>query len=194
MRGDETIFVDFSEPSTCAIQLKWADRTVHLPLIQFYDGRYWQKLNVSNDHFPTGRELHLKIKVKNNVSNLNLEKKQNPCLTNFDNCRIELHSLPHGCEQPAAPLNGHVTWVEGEATATFTCERGFTLTSNSSLQCICGRWNGSVPTCKRNLFWFNLIFNSILPRRSSQIASNSHQSNNRRRHAQLHQIFTSFIF
>ena len=122
------------------------------------------------------------------------EKKQNPSLTNFDNCRIELHSLPHGCEQPAAPLNGHVTWVEGEATATFTCERGFTLTSNSSLQCICGRWNGSVPTCKRNLFRFNLIFNSILPRRSSQIASNSHQSNNRRRHAQLHQIFTSFIF
>ena len=98
MRGDETIFVDFSEPSTCAIQLKWADRTVHLPLIQFYDGRYWQKLNVSNDHFPTGRELHLKIKVKNNVSNLNLEKKQNPFFENkiekvvdFENINYLVH-------------------------------------------------------------------------------------------------------
>jgi Sushi repeat (SCR repeat) len=179
------------EPSMCAVQLKWAT-PAHLPRIKFYDGRNWKKLNVNNGHFRNGRELYLKIKMKHLVSKF--EEKRNPCLANFDYCRIELYSLPDGCEQPAAPLHGHVTWVEGEATATFTCERGFTLTSNSSLQCICGRWNGSVPSRKLSLIWsiyFKIQFCLGVPHRPQVIHTNPPTVEDT--FSTLNPIFNSFI-
>ena len=66
-----------------------------------------------------------------------------------------LYSVGFSCGQPGIPSNGRMNTSAGTSfgdVARYSCDTGYTL--NGPAERICqanGQWNGSVPTCKREL-------------------------------------------
>ncbi|XP_063965297.1 uncharacterized protein LOC129275977 [Lytechinus pictus] len=52
---------------------------------------------------------------------------------------------------PLPPANGDVTIDNYSNSAHFTCEKGYYINGNASIECIDGQWSESTPICKRDI-------------------------------------------
>ena len=67
-------------------------------------------------------------------------------------CNVQIFSIEteENCEEPDSPLYGEHNWNRNDSVATFQCDDNFNLTSDLPLECVGGKWIGSLPKC--NLF------------------------------------------
>ena len=65
-------------------------------------------------------------------------------------CNVQIFSIEteDNCEEPDSPLYGQHVWNRNDSVATFQCDDNFNLTSNLPLECVGGKWIGSLPKCK----------------------------------------------
>ena len=60
------------------------------------------------------------------------------------------------CGDPGTPVNGTrtVSTFSYPITVNYTCNNGFRLIGNRSLNCLdCGHWSGAPPTCQSKLHY-----------------------------------------
>ena len=70
-------------------------------------------------------------------------------------CTYVIFSVEVSCGQLVDPSNGRVNTSAGTSfgdVARYSCDTGYTLNGTAERTCLAKReWNGSVPTCEREL-------------------------------------------
>lgn len=76
----------------------------------------------------------------------------------FDFAVSNALSFAANCRNPGIPRNGARKGdnFEHGQTVSFTCNNGYTLIGNNSMQCQEGVWSSSLPQCKSK-FIFNYV-------------------------------------
>ena len=129
----------------------WTESKIEWP---FYihanstEGLHYLANRTEIKHFEIGDLKIIKVALHEpmpNVSMLLIVSDVNSVICNLYIIAIETEE---NCEEPDSPLYGQHVWNRNDSVATFQCDDNFNLTSNLPLECVGGKWIGSLPKCK----------------------------------------------